>query len=144
MSQLLNILLPIFGVIIGAFLTYNLNSAMEKKNRKYELKKLAYLDLLNVLIEAEKELENFKKFLLSGGSKEDYDKNIDYIISSIEFKFLLSGGSQEVYDVVDKKILITHVFEDHDKVSKIIREELIPVMKKDLNIVETGGWQFWR
>jgi len=135
----------ILVVIIGVFLTYDRNIAIEEKKRQYELKKQTYLELLDCLIEAQKVWDEVRELdaLKNDNSVEQsedvkravlrrYNKNTLYKLNLIEYKFRLCGGSDEIYKIIYDTVGNPDNFINPEQANNIFKNELVPAMKKDL------------
>lgn len=152
----LPIFISILVVIIGVFLTYDRNIAIEEKKRQYELKKQTYIELLDILIEFQKLWDEIRELntLKNGNSVEQsegvnaafrrFNKTQLYRLKLIEYKFRLCGGSEEINKIISDNVGAPENYINPEKADYIFMNELIPAMEKDLIKNELSWWQFWR
>lgn len=124
---------------------------LAERYRKYEMKKQIYLELLDIILEANK----FFGYARVGGIIDDkFEKEMNkfYVV---QYKMELSDCPRVIYDAIEKLIKSPKILQDDKQTKTIITDEIIPAMKKDLEITSVlspsldeirakSWWQFWR
>jgi hypothetical protein len=131
------VIVTLLGVMAGGLIGFFSAWYLDVRRRQYELKRQIYLEVLETLTEAikfwfdnENKLIELNKF-----------NNIAYKFQLTIYKLVLCGCSKEVYEIIDKNLTHPDTFKDAKRAHNIIFEELIPALRKDLNV----QWQFlWR
>jgi len=126
-------------------------NALAERYRKYEMKKQAYFELLDIILEANR----FFGYVRDGEIIDDkFEKEMNkfYVI---QYKMKLSDCPKVIYDSIEKLIKNPEILKNEKQTKSIITEEIIPAMKNDLEISparspsqeeakKKGWWQFWK